>query len=189
MMKFLLYFIVFSCCISCKNTHKPQTLSNEAIDSLLLDKFTNGYPAEIKRLGLQKYFDETKWRMYCILCDKQLELVDDSILKDSVITYGMLPIRFDNANKSRVNADIYCTFCLSTQREIPTRGFDSDGSIYGIIYNRLQDTIISYDDGFSLMNVYCPKSSESICKGNRYVHPLQPEVIKYIRENERKIHP
>jgi hypothetical protein len=165
----LLLAILSISIVSCKNGHvknKPLNVGN---------------PRIIDSLGLNKYYDNARWLMYCKYCDEKVVCLNDSITLGEATIVGnevhlvskdTLELGFDFISKDSAS-------CIGH--------YDKEQAIIGVAYNIENDSLI-YFLGAGVtkrFKVWC----DTIPCNNRLVLPLQPEVIAYIKKNRDKLDP
>jgi len=144
------------------------------------------YPSEVKHLGLQQQYDITRWYMYCILCDREIKFTKETGEKEK-ISYGLLPLKFDHVEirKDTVEIDCYFYYKDILIDGVTTRNY----SLWGLVFKGKSNKPIQFSTQ-STGRYYM-----AICDGApkdcqvRELNPLQPEVIKYIKQNKEKLDP
>ncbi|MBS1529302.1 MAG: hypothetical protein JSU01_03250 [Bacteroidetes bacterium] len=146
----------------------------------------SNYPKLVDSLGVRTIFDDARWRMYCVYCDQVCDFATtyrankfDDI--DS-LTFGQLTLKLDTiVVKHNDSIQIFMSFFYDTLR----CNFTSNKRevMSGLAYKRGDSTPIYY----ILPGAY--KFYDRLDTGNRLTKGLQPEVIKYIKENKDKIAP
>ncbi|HTN44832.1 MAG TPA: hypothetical protein VL098_00690 [Flavipsychrobacter sp.] len=140
------------------------------------------YPNEIKKLGLEYFYDKTKWTFYCQYCDERLNLGKEQSTKDAVITFGMLPLIFDEVQVQNDSVEIGFSFYFKG-KPVTEQQYNKS-MLFSIMYNVEKDTVTYYRESRFFTRVCCNPGQE--CR-SRLIKPLQPEVIKYIYENREKL--
>jgi hypothetical protein len=166
-------FIVALCCCSENNNHTHNAQVNQS-----------EYPAIVDSLGLQKQYDETKWRMYCNYCDKKVFINPLYGIKDT-FTFGQMPLKYWSFNQIGKDT-IELLFSYMYRDTIPCNYNYVHGiGICGIAYSIAKDTLLYFrgEEVFRI-SVWC-----DVPCNERLVNPLQPEVIKYITDNKNKLNP
>lgn len=135
------------------------------------------YPREIDSLHLQDLYDSARWYIYTRYCDVLYKPKSDSVLSKS---FGELELKFDNMLIKNDTAALIFNFAdMGTP----------------LLSNMLRDSRpLATGVGFDIktrQKVYMISSNTTITsKGDptsRYENPLQPEVIRYIKENWKKL--
>lgn len=166
--------IFFLCGCSTHQQENPKRQIAAENDSLLIDS-----------LGLRTQFINWKWKIYCIYCDEKLDFVDSSIIHDD-ITFGMLPLRFDRLSKSDDTVVLSFMFYYKDSLRCVPR-FISNYINYDAAYKIGIDTPLYYMGfGDGRFREWC---ADTLNCTSRYVKPLQPEVIEYIKQNKEVIDP
>jgi hypothetical protein len=173
-------FLLF---ISCSRESKPLSSNDTPTRTSVIVK-DDDYPNEIKKLGLEYFYDKTKWTFYCQYCDEKLNLNKELFTKDTVITFGMLPLIFYKVQVQNDSVEIGFSFYFNNK---PVTEQQYNKSMFlSIMYNVEKDTVIYYRESRFFTRVSCDPDQE--CR-SRVIKPLQPEVIKYILENREKLNP
>lgn len=145
----------------------------------------------IDSLGIRKAHENVKWILYCIYCDDTVK-TGDSIIKHN-ITYGTLPLRMTYLSYPYTDtiAGFYA-FYYNDTIELDFTGVKEWVIVNGAGYKQNQDTLVYLLTRYgNISNVSCTdtiKYTRETCP-IRELNPLQPEVIKYIRENQDKLDP
>ncbi|HTN44831.1 MAG TPA: hypothetical protein VL098_00685 [Flavipsychrobacter sp.] len=172
--------------LSCKTSSKPDVQNSGK--ALLKDdsSISFGYPDQVRVLGLEHLYDNTKWFLYCISCDRKLIFNPETNVQDTSTTFGMLPLTLDQVivNNDTVEIDL-----LFRYKELAVNErLISFSPVWGAMYVGDSDSIILYS-GRTTARYYKAFCRNSLNCENRAVVPLQPEVIKYITEHKDKIDP
>lgn len=174
-MKYAIYitFIIITFCSSCFARDTTKVKSGE-------------YPLEIKHLGLEHLYDKSKWMLYCMECDAKLKFREETNIHDD-ITCGMLPLKFDHLEirNDTIEIDFYFYY---KSKKVDWKLVDGMPT-WGTVFKRNSDSIIMYSarDEYRYFMHSCVDPTVE-CPF-RTVNPLQPEVIKYIKENRDKLDP
>lgn len=167
--------IVFSAC-------KTNTLNSKKSAPIVKDE---QYPTEIANAGYQRLFDETKWRLYCIHCDQKIVFLNKS-LGDNV-TFSQCQLEFDQLKKRADSVEIDFMFYY---KNIKLNGASLLMTLptYGAVF-KLPDSLVEYSsrDNVRYFSHRCIDPAKGC--NDRYINPLQPEVISYIKQNKAKINP
>ena len=135
------------------------------------------YPSEVDSLHIQDLFDSARWYIYALQCDENYLPKSDT---SKSISFGELPLRFDNLFIKNDTASLIFNFMDKDQIILPSMTRD---------YKQLATGV-----GFNLKakkKIYIISSNTTITTKNnptsRYENPMQPEVIKYIKDNWDKL--
>jgi hypothetical protein len=177
---YLLYAYLMSVASGCKLDATDKRVLNTAATN----EYASGYPKEINSAELQKLYDETKWRLYCIHCDQKIVFVDKSLTSD--ITFGQCKLQFDQINQwaDSVEVDFFFYYqniklnAATLMMTLPT---------YGAVY-KLPDSLVQYRSR-DIVRYFSHTCMDKQDCHDRYVTPQQPEVIRYIKQNKNKIDP
>lgn len=165
-MKYILP-IIFISIISCNNKKVPKTLNHPQISK---NKFE-----DLK--------DETKWRLFCINCDKVCILSERVQIKDTV-DYGSLNVKFEKLNILNDTIEISMDFYYNDTIKCDINTvwhFDILAS--GLAFNLNSDSVLYF-----LTKTTAGRMSD-VDSNNRDRDPLQPDVINYIKNNRQKLNP
>lgn len=176
-MRYIL-IIVFICFTAC-NSDKERKLE----DGVNSDITTNNgsYPPKIVQLGLEKWYDEIKWAMYCIYCDDTCMFQKNTGVKDSV-TFASLDLRFYKVEQFNDTTEINFYFYYDTLRcDLTT--VRNLGLASGAGFKKGSDSISFYTSSGTMRRFWNNDPS------SRYKNPLQSQVVEYINKNEGKLHP
>lgn len=142
------------------------------------------YPLEIKHIGAQKLYDKAKWTLYCIHSDEIVKFASTNS-RDS-LTFGTLPLIFDRVSLKQDTIEIRFNFFFGkTKLNYMTV---RNKLISGVVFKGYTDTLIYYATDGDAPYFYWYCGNQNDCP-YRFGKPLQPEVIKYIRENKARIDP
>ena len=180
---------------ACNN--KPTSEKSSTISEMSRD--TSDQQGEIKRqndirryeltidsLGLRNLYDKTKWIMYCIHCDDTLQFWPETKIMEKV-TFAQLPLQFDYLEMRGDTIEFnfffrYKNDLLSSNRLI------RNSIICGAVYKKGSDRILMYSKASTARYVRhtCP---DGVDCHDRYIDPLQPEVIRYIKAHKEQLDP
>lgn len=140
------------------------------------------YPPEIEKLGLQKQFDETKWRLYCISLDYRLSFSRKP--DNSMPNFGELPLEFRSLDIKHDTLILKFSFAYKgkTLKSSEIRNELFTGAIFK------SSQIIGYSSDYTAPYIYTDFKNNPN-KDDRRIIPLQPEVIKYIKANKSSLAP
>lgn len=135
------------------------------------------YPSIVDSLHLQDLFDSSRWYIYTDHCDILYLPKSDSLIKKS---FGEIELKFDD---------------LIIKNDTVTFGFNFMDKGRAIIPGMTRnDQQLATGVGFNLKTrkkIFIVSSNVTITFKNnptsRYENPLQPEVIKYIKDNWDKL--
>jgi hypothetical protein len=145
------------------------------------------YPRIIDSLGFKDLYNETKWLMYCYQCDDTLKIMKYDTLKDFV-TFGTLELKFDEVDKYKDSGfDIRFNFYY---KGIPCTSENIQSSpIWGMVYANKAGKKVYYIAHGDVMNYMKDSCAPGRPCPSRFVNPLQPEVVRYINDNRKKLNP
>lgn len=161
--------MLFSCN---SNQQKTEQKKNEiANDSCFV------YPSEIDSLHIQDLFDSARWYIYTLQCDENYMPKSDT---SKSISFGELPLRFDNLFIKNDTVSLLFNFMDKEQIILPSMTRDYKQLATGVGFNFK-----------AKKKIYIISSNTTITSKNnptsRYENPMQPEVIKYIKDNWDKL--
>ncbi len=173
-----LILLLFSYCKS-----EPRDKNDKRVES----NTHTEYPNEVKRLALQKQFDDTKWYLYCMYCDQTLRFLPE-LKKEEQVYYGTLPLKFQRVLVFGDSVEI--NFFFQYKNEDVDQHLVRPAPDWGLVYLNGTDSVVMYSS-FSDMPYYWldSKIDRNKYSNDRHVKLLQPEVIKYIKENKDKLDP
>jgi hypothetical protein len=167
---FLIAVLVLVSCNSNQQNTKQDEPENEKSKC-----FT--YPSDIDSLQIQNLYDSARWYVYTWHCDESYKPKSDT---SKSITFGELPLKFDNLTFKHDTVELNFNFMDKQQSILPSMTRDTKELSTGV--------------GFDIKTgakVYMlsPNGYSSTIKGgaNRYENPLQPEVLAYIKNNWNKL--
>jgi hypothetical protein len=161
----IIVVILFSCNLN-QQQAKPKVVNvnNDKCDI---------YPPTIDSLHLQDLYDSARWYIYTQYCDVLFKPTTDSLLSKPL---GELELKFDNLFIKNDTVNLFFDFMYKGEPILPSMTRDYKPLAMGV--------------GFDIKvkrKIYMMYSNATYTsKGNpasRYENPLQPEVIKYIKEN------
>ncbi len=165
---FLTCCLIFFC--GCQNSAK----SREFIKK-------NEYPDTISKLGIQKMYDNIKWNIYCIFCDKKI--IFDLEISDTP-SVASLDLRFKGLERRKDTFELYYSFYYKDTLECRNSNIREPGNLVsGAAFTKEKDSILYYTSTSILGRFW------QIGATSRYSNPLQPDVISFIQENKNKLHP
>ena len=144
------------------------------------------YPKEILNTGTQKLYDKSKWFLYCIHSDREVSFLRSFKNDTKKIYYGTLSLRFDHieVRKDTIEIDFYFYY----------KDYKIDEKIveylpyWGTVFTNNSDSIVMYSSRSHMRYLWKKCVNPKKCK-YREQQPLQPEVIKYIKDNADKLDP
>lgn len=175
-MKYLLpYFcICMVVLLSCNlNKHKKISTNNHKDTLTLYRNITNKDSTHFLKL-----IKKAKWWLYCFYCDRQVRFLPNTGIKDSSTTLGQLNLKYEYNQINNDTVLFYFDFYYDTLLYNSRMAIFGDLTGVKIILDN--DSVIAFSNGTN--NVWDGPYS-------RLGNPLQPEVIKYLRENKDKIDP
>ena len=166
------------CLIACNSDTK------DTEDIVVTDTIMNEekYPSEIVKLGLEKWYDETKWVMYCIYCDEICKFEKKTGINDS-ITFASLDLKFDKIEQFNDSTEISFYFYFNDTLKIDLTTTRNLGLVSGTGFIKGRDSIFFYISPGTMHRFWTNDPT------SRYKNPLQPDVIEYIKANENKLNP
>ncbi len=190
----ILFLFVFVCCTTrLKNREKAmsdsfmktEVFSKKTMDSLGMysSQFTTGVPNQkfFDSLGIFHLIEEIKWTIYCINIDDTCEWKPQYVNfgKTYVSSLPLIPddysIQGDTVSlifHYYVNDSIICDYNVV---------YNFNSIIDGVSINIKTKKQLGYLGSFGSFTVEGSR--------NRYVNPLQPEVIQFIKSNKNLLHP
>ncbi|MBX9448838.1 MAG: hypothetical protein KL787_03605 [Taibaiella sp.] len=175
-------------------------------------RINDAYPKIIDSLQLRELYDSTKWYLYLLHCGETPKMINtyDGTKTPLNFTFSELDLRFDTLEVSNETVKIYFWFYVNDTTVLNLDYFSyylgdtissKDDNYYrleeyinGRMYYNSKNLDICYLTKGSTIGYFCISSwfngRETIDSMlNRRVNPLQPEVIKYINEHKRELHP
>jgi hypothetical protein len=135
------------------------------------------YPPIVDSLHLQDLYDSARWYIYTEYCDVLYLPITDSLISKP---YGEIELKFYNLFIKHDTAHLSFTFIDRGKPIMLSMTRDNRSSATGVGFNlKTRKKIFEGYSGFTYTSKGNPKS--------RYENPLQPEVVKYIRENWGKL--
>lgn len=135
------------------------------------------YPKSVDSLQLRDLYDSARWFIYTWHCDEYYKSKSDT---STYITFGELPLKFDNLTFKHDTLELSFNFMDKQQSILPSMTRDTKELNTGVgfdIKTRAKIYMLS------------PNGYSSTIRGgaNRYENPLQPEVLTYIKSNWNKL--
>jgi len=165
-------------------------MSKLIIGLLLLLPFSclaREYPAEIVEYGLTKKYDKAKWYLYCLMCDREVKFFKGKSLVDQYTTFGCLPLELDQVNLRGDTVEINMLFKFNGKK-LDWRDVAGFPQYWGAVYCGKSDDIVLFSIKSHIRYSISTCPNVKNCP-SREVKPLQPEVIKYIKQNRAKLDP
>lgn len=160
------------------------------------------YPHIIDSLGLQKYYDDTKWTLYLLVADKEPSYSDCShiTLFDTFVYYSSLDLKFDSIYINDTGKlMLYFQFFLNDSTPINNWKFRASvnyttGMEYDLkdSLNATQKITIRYlykDEAISSIGHLDMDKAYIDTTSEREINPLQPYVIEFLNNNKKTLHP
>lgn len=172
MVKLLSILIILAIC-SCERQARIHSVNegNEA------------YPIVIDSLHMQKQYDLAKWTLYCIHSTDTLKIPNDT--NRQIITLGELPLRFDTVYFRNDTSEIDFRFYYQDTILVDGR-LATNAVTWGTMFKGNDENVVRYSSfGNSSFYVTCDFKD---CP-DRFVNPLQPEVVAYLNQNRKKVNP
>lgn len=170
--------IILCALIAACNT-KPSSDQNNANKSDTINQ-QEAYPLDIVRLGLEQWYDKTKWALYCIYCDDSVRFQKHTGIHDS-ITFASLDLKFENVKQFNDTTEINVFFYLRDTIKCDLETTKNSEVASGAGFKKGSDSIIYYTSTTTLSRFW------KTGPGSRYENPLQPEVVAYIKSNKQKL--
>jgi SpoVK/Ycf46/Vps4 family AAA+-type ATPase len=131
----------------------------------------------VDSLHLQDLYDSARWYIYTEYCDVLYLPKTDSLLSKS---YGEIELKFYSLFIKNDTAKLSFDFIDKGEIIMSSMTRDNRSSNTGVGFDlKTRKKIYESYPGFTYTSKGDPKS--------RYENPLQPEVLKYIRENWDKL--
>ena len=141
---------------------------------------SQSYPKIIDSLKLFKQYDSSKLTVYLWSCEHKFDPKSDSSITK---TFGELDLVFDTVLFKSDNTEFYFNYLFKGEKvySFSLRNFRT--LVTGVAINKQGKRLYGispdgYTTSFSGNSLY-----------NQIENPLQPEVIKYIKENKNKLNP
>lgn len=167
--KYILYaFFIFSCSNPAKS--KKEMFTN-------VEPKCFAYPPSIDSMNLDALYDSARWFIYTWHCD-QAYLSKKDTLKS--ITFGELPLRFDNIKLENDSLELNFYFIDNGQIILSsmTRDFSKLNAGVGFNMKSKQKICMISPNGFSIVQTR---------GNNRFEQPLQSEVLDYITNHWNRL--
>lgn len=165
----LIVVILFSCNLN-QQQAKPEVVNVNN------DK-CHVYPPTIDSLHLQDLYDSARWYIYTQYCDVLYKPTADSLLSKPL---GELELKLDRLFIKNDTANLIFNFMDKGEPILPgmTRDYKQLATGVGFDIKAKKKIYIMFSNA-----TFTSKGNPS----SRYENPLQPEVIKYIKENWDKL--
>ena len=137
------------------------------------------YPKMVDSLHMQDLYDSTRWYVYTNYCDVLYEPTIDSQLKKP---FGELELKFDNLSVRNDTVIFIFNFIDKGQVILPSSMKDGKQLATGIGFDIKTRKKVYEIFGYATASY---KGDPT----NRYINPMQPEVIKYIHEDWYRLDP
>ncbi len=167
------FCIILFCCISACNSN-PE-LKRKEVAGVVNSCFV--YPSVVDSLQFRDLYDSARWYIYALHCDLPYKPKFHTSGKTS---FGELELRFENAVSYNDTLDIAFRFMDNGEPVLM-------GSVQGL---KLLDPGVRFnitDRKKIAMFSQNASSSRSSGRKSRFEHPLQPEVLDYIRNDSNKL--
>ncbi|MET0571341.1 MAG: hypothetical protein ABWZ79_07935 [Pedobacter agri] len=177
-MKYII-IIFFISIVSCNSDNK--SITNEIIrEDTIITK--EDYPAEIIKQGLEKWYDNTKWAMYCIYCDDTCKFRKQTGIKDT-ITFASLDLKFEEFKEFNDATEISFYFYFRDSIKCDVTTVRNIELASGAGFKKGDDSQYFYTSPTTMHQFW---TNDPL---SRYKNPLQSDVIEYIKNNKEKLHP
>lgn len=169
--KFIFFILLFSCNNN-KEKESNQSSLERTEDSL--------YPKIIDSLNAQSLYNVAKWNLYCIYCDDTVQFLQKT-MDNEPITYASLDLRLESVHRKEDTTEMHFSFYKDSLK-CDENTVRKDGKIFadGIIFKG--DSVSAYTTRTTM------RSFSETYPGSRFVNPLQPEVLTYIKNNQSRLH-
>lgn len=166
----LLTIVVFGC-----NSNQQQKERQNEASSSKGTCFT--YPKLVDSLQVRDLYDSARWFIYTWHCDESYLPKYDTLKS---ITFGELPLSFDNLNYKNDTLELNFNFIDKGQAILSSMTRDIKELSTGVGFNMRTKKKIY---------MLSPNGFSSTIKGpaNRYENPLQPEVNAYLKNNWNRL--
>lgn len=136
----------------------------------------------VDSLHLQAKVAETKWRLYCIHCDEKVEFIRPTS-SEKMFTFGELQLKDDTLFLRKDTVELDYQFYYN---DTPCyANFVHNTLMWGCIFRLSSDTPVAYSS-MTTMRSFWETCDVPNCP-SRFVNPLQPQVISYIKRNKQNI--
>jgi hypothetical protein len=161
---------------ACTSDHKDQSpiIKQNFFDSLSQTKLKL-----LDSMHLSRFDDSAKWRLYTYYCD---EIITNAKWKNQLvysnILVGSLPLKLTFLNYENDTISMVYNFIYKDSVRLSDLQFDN--SIFdGVVYKVSTGKLVYFISGEGFAFQHGSKT--------RFENPLQPEVVKFIKENQKKI--
>lgn len=178
--------ITFAMLISC---------SNSSISEDDTSKPTREYPPIVDSLEVHQLYDETKWTVYLVNCMDTPNTEDGQYILNPAQGFGSYELKFDSLVVRRDTLSFYFDFyendtnVVSVFKYREMMGNYTNGLMF---YDNMDSFAICYTFNYGSYPYWCVSTiSKEIydTTTRRDLKPLQPEVIQYINDNKKDLHP
>lgn len=202
-MKYPIIFILIIHFVSCKsqvsNTGKITQFKVQIYPLLKIDSINEqSYPVEVQKLGVQKLYDKTRWFFYANFYGNKLKFKENLLDKDSNIdkkmlsidtniTYGMLPLRFENIEIRHDSIEIHLDFYFNGLKTAHVA--QPISQVIGCVFeNRSNDEIVLIAGGGDMR--YWGRNCKSASDCIPFENSINILAIKqYLLANKSKVDP
>lgn len=180
-----LIILLIAVLLSCSNATNEDTSK----------KKTNEYPVIVDSLGVQHLYDKTKWTVYIAKCTDTPKAENGQYILNPAKGFGSYELKFDSLVIRRDTLSFYFDFYENDTNVISVINYREMANSYvnGLMFYENMDSFeICYVSNHSYFIWDCiGVDSEEIydTTTHRYLKPLQPEVIQYINDNKKDLHP
>ncbi len=164
------YFIMFYLTLIGCHSNQSRTLKKPQLDDC------NVYPSTVDSLKVKDLYDSARWYVYTLQCDKKYLPKSDT---SKSVTFGELPLGFRDLISEHDTIIINLDFMDNNKPIISgmTRDYKQLSTGVGFDINTRKKIFMVFSGG-----IQSEKGSKT-----RYENPMQPEVVKYIRNNWDKL--
>jgi hypothetical protein len=190
MAKFImLFFIVLI--FSCKNKNQRQTSVVVGSGINNYQKSNNLDPQSLNKeclrvidsLKVNRLIEKMKWIAYCMYCDDTIKFRDST---NAFKTYGMMPILLEKVDvRNKDTIEIYFNF-YNNDTQLNFQNTFPPIPCYAFLLSISLDSALCEIGGPE--GIYVCHVDRKI-KKDRFLYPLQPEVIKFIHSHFYKLDP
>jgi len=164
--------------ISCRNgKNEPLNAARKVVRS-----DSSGYPQSVKSAGSIKQYDAAKWSLYCMLAQDTCRFMPVTGIS-AVISFGELNLKFKDLRRCGDSTEYYFDFFYKDTIKCDFKLIGNFSYFRGIGFIGKSDSI-AYWISPTTVRYWTGKGAT-----NKLEHPLQPDVIAYIRRNQDKLNP
>ena len=178
-MKYL-YLGIFAFMTSCGTSKQKEVEKSNGHTAKIIQET---YPNKIKDLGLESWYDKSKWALYCMYCNDTVKFEPDTEIKE-LVTFSSLDLELEGVKQFKDTTELKFYFFYN----------DTLKCDYKVLKNLLIATGTGFVKGNDSIRYYTAEGhgvTKFWERGDRspIANPLQPEVINYIINNKDKLTP